>query len=416
MTIFSQQSYLEKHRFAERQVFEPPKTDLAMVVVIPCFNEPDLLTTLNSLENCEDPKERVEVLIVLNSGIHTEEFILQRNRETAKAFFDWQAASHKKFRYYLLNFPALPKKHAGVGLARKIGMDEAVDRFEQAGHSSGIIVCLDADSKVDRNYLTEISKHFIRYPRAAACSIYFEHPVTGNNYPTEVYMGIIWYELYLRYYIEALRYAGHPFAYHTIGSAMAVRREAYERQGGMNRRKAGEDFYFLQKFIENGKLNELNTTRVIPSPRPAENVPFGTGKSITEWLKKESGTFDSYNLRIFQELKAFWGIIPSLYTQSLPELPPAIHSFLDQQNIDRILPDIRSHVSGQAAFVKRFYRWMNGLKILQYVHYARDHFYPNLPLLSSVEQLIRLTGEETDPLPESPLEWLWHYRRRQQSA
>ncbi|MEZ4848575.1 MAG: hypothetical protein R3B93_08135 [Bacteroidia bacterium] len=75
-------------------------------------------------------------------------------------------------------------------------------------------------------------------------------------------------------------------AFHCVGSSMAVRSIAYQKRGGMNRRKAGEDFYFLQKFIAEGTLAELSTTKVIPSPRASEKVPFGTGRAIKKLAGK----------------------------------------------------------------------------------------------------------------------------------
>ena len=36
----------------------------------------------------------------------------------------------------------------GVGLARKIGMDEACYRFHKVRRSRGIIACFDADSQM----------------------------------------------------------------------------------------------------------------------------------------------------------------------------------------------------------------------------------------------------------------------------
>src|SRR5213594_3575687 len=84
------------------------------------------------------------------------------------------------------------------------------------------------------------------------------------------------YELHLRYYVRALRYAGFPYAHHTIGSCMAVRADVYKKQGGMNKRQAGEDFYFLQKIIPLGHFTDLTETKVIPSSRPSDRVPFGT--------------------------------------------------------------------------------------------------------------------------------------------
>ncbi|MEM6806764.1 MAG: glycosyltransferase family A protein, partial [Bacteroidota bacterium] len=216
-----------------------------MLIVIPCYAESELLETLDSLEKNTKTAFQTEVIIVLNAGEHASEEVVVQNRKTEKEFEHWLKVGDKKLDYFLLKKNSLPKKHAGVGLARKIGMEEAVGRFELAEEKEGIIVCLDADSRVAENYLNSIYQHFQQHPKTEACSIYFEHPLEGDEFEEDIYRGIIYYELFLRYYIEGLRYAEHPYAYHTIGSSMAVRSTAYERQNGMNRRKAGEDFYFL---------------------------------------------------------------------------------------------------------------------------------------------------------------------------
>ena len=72
------------------------------------------------------------------------------------------------------------------------------------------------------------------------------------------------YELHLRYYTHGLRFSNLPYSFQTVGSAMAVRCSAYQKQGGMNKRKAGEDFYFIQKIIALGGYSELNSTTVFP--------------------------------------------------------------------------------------------------------------------------------------------------------
>ena len=90
MTIFSSLSYLEKQRFAPRQISTPPAKDLEMVVVIPCFDEPQLLRTLNSLEGVEMPSVGVEVIIVVNSSIKSTTEIKERNQETIKDFDQWR--------------------------------------------------------------------------------------------------------------------------------------------------------------------------------------------------------------------------------------------------------------------------------------------------------------------------------------
>ena len=387
MTIYRERSYLEKHRFAPRYIAPPPVLGLEMVITIPCHNEPDIVKTLNSLESCQLPPCNIEVLIVVNASTHHPLEIAQQNDLTLKQISSWLSDTSPKLTYHILHFPSLPKKHAGVGLARKIAMDEAVDRLVQAGEENGIIVGLDADTLVAANYLMEIWQHFQQNPKTEAASIHFEHPTHGTEFSDNVYQGIIRYELFLRYYIEGLRYAGYPYAYHTIGSAMAVRSKAYQKQGGMNRRKAGEDFYFLHKFIQQGTLSEVHTTSVYPSPRPSDKVPFGTGRAIGEWLESESSQYPSYNLQSFEDLKVFCQLIPTLYQKNAYSFPSSFEQFLSEENFEEKLTEIRQHVRTEASFVKRFYQYFDALKVLKYVHFCRDHFYPNKPVSVNAQKL-----------------------------
>lgn len=280
-------------------------------------------------------------------------------------------------------------------MARKAGMDEAVRRLEMAMNPAGIIACFDADVGCDPDYLIELYNNFASFRKMEACSIYFEHPTQGNEFTDEVYQGIIQYELHLRYYINAQRFAGFPFAFQTIGSSMAVRSDAYQKQGGMNKNQAGEDFYFLQKFIQLGTCFELNSTRIIPSPRPSDRVPFGTGKAISGILESPGNNLQTYNPSIFEDLKKFLTLVPELsrcrdlrailgWSKKLPE------SFLiflhNQDYINRIL-EIHANTGSAASFKKRFFRWFNAFMLMKYVHYARDYFHPNVGIEEVVKWL-----------------------------
>ena len=172
------------------------------------------------------------------------------------------------------------------------------------GDYAGVVACFDADCRCDPGLLVEMENLFRKRPEMPGCSVRFEHPLDAENSEA-----IILYELHLRYYIEACRYSGHPFAFHAVGSSMAVRAEAYVAQGGMNQRQAGEDFYFLQKIISLGNFGELNSTRVIPSPRVSDRVPFGPGRAVGEFLQGKGGRMESYPFEAFEDLKIFFGQI-----------------------------------------------------------------------------------------------------------
>jgi len=302
----------------------------------------------------------VEIIVVVNSSADAAEDVKARNRASAE-----QARSFG----HVIHCPDLPPKHAGVGLARKIGMDEALRRLPDG---NGVIVNYDADCRCDPNYLRAIEEHFERNPKTPGCSIYFEHPPG----PADLY------ELHLRYYVEGLRYAGHPYAFHTIGSCMAVRADVYMEQGGMNKRKAGEDFYFLQKVIALGNYTDLLTTRVIPSPRESHRVPFGTGKAVSDQMRGKPAM--TYPFEAFEDLKTFFADV---------EHPPeTMIRFLEPQGFADKLQEIRNNTSTPDAFRDRFFRWFNGFMVMKYIHYARDNHYGPRPVLDEARRLPGMTA------------------------
>lgn len=403
LSLAALEQYFRRFGFCERLIADATPADLGLAVVVPCFNEPALEVTLEAIWNCERPSQAVEAIVVVNSPIDAGEAVRTQNRTTLSAAREWLGRHQDAhLRFHFLDLSNLPPKQAGVGLARKIGMDEALRRFADVEKlSQGVIVCLDADSGCDPNYLKAIEAHFRKQPKTPGASIYFEHPLAGSL-PPPVYRAAALYELHLRYYVQALRFAGFPYAFHTIGSAMAVRAHVYMAQGGMNKRKAGEDFYFLQKVIALGGFSEINDTRVIPSPRESDRVPFGTGRAVTDQLKGIAK--ETYPFEAFLDLKSFWARIAELYRSesvSSIDFPDSIRQFLAAQNIDGVLSEIRENTADLDAFVRRFVRWFDGFVAMKFVHFARDRFYGARPVASEAARLLEakgIVGIETEQL------------------
>ena len=338
-----------------------------MVVVIPCHDEPALLDTLNALWRCRPVPCGIEVVVVINGASTDAPAVKARNRRTWEEAQRWRAerARTPPWHLHLLYEPALPPRHAGVGTARKIGMDWAMTRFDGAQRDAGVIVSLDADCTVAENYLNALHDHFKDHPRTPGCTIHFEHPLT--TLPPHQRQGIVYYELYMRYYMHTLRWSGFPYAYHTVGSSMAVRAAPYRQQGGMNRRKAGEDFYFLQKIIPLGHFSELRRTTVYPSPRPSLRVPFGTGRVIAAWLSGEKNPGWVCDPKIFQSLGMLFERVPRLYDEPLERhvaaLPPPLQQFLKISPWAARIREIATHTRSRLAFQKRFFGVFNAFQV-----------------------------------------------------
>lgn len=271
----------------------------------------------------------------------------------------------------------LPVKHFGAGLARKMLMDEAVARFNKNGNPEGIILSLDADATVESNYIRAINEHFSIYPQTSGCSIQFKHPSEGDEFPEEVYTAIQNYEIHLRYYLQALRFTGYPYAFHTIGSCFAVKAGVYCRNGGMSKRKAGEDFYFIQKVAMQGNYSECNSTTVYPSPRPSNRVPFGTGPEISRQLKNPGLPYLTFAPELFGHLRVFYSGAAKLYSESdeksfVKNLHPHLLTFLELNTFAQQLSEIRGNVASEHSFYQRFLRKFNMFWILKYLHYAEE--------------------------------------------
>lgn len=381
--------YLKKYSYREQLISEKPQNNLGLVVVIPCCNEKGLTQSLQSLLTARLPNCAVEVIIVINASETANKSIINQNKNTFKETSGWILKNKKEgVKFYLINENALPKKHAGVGLARKVGMDEAVRRFEQIKNHNGVIVCFDADAQCDSNYLVEIENHFNKNPKTPACSIHFEHPISGEDYPEEIYNGITQYELHLRYYKNGLTFAGLPYAFHTIGSSMAVRSSAYQKQNGMNKRKAGEDFYFLQKLIPLGGFTEIKTTKVIPSPRVSDRVPFGTGRAMQVWLVADKAEMLSYNPKSFIDLKNFVALVPEYYNSNSALIPLSIKQYLAEIEFEKNLLKIRKNATSEKHFVKLFFNWFNAFKVLKYMHFSRDNFHSDIAISEGSNTLL----------------------------
>ncbi|MCB0738059.1 MAG: glycosyltransferase family 2 protein [Bacteroidetes bacterium] len=379
-------NYFQKHAFTERLIEDDPVSELKIVVVIPCFNEASLLPVFRSLNACNKPKSKFEVIAIINAGEHVDERIKHTNQICFQEALSWINAQRLE-NYHVFNFPSLPKKHAGVGLARKIGMDEAARRLP----AEGIIINLDADCTVAENYFVAIEAHF-RNSNCDAASIYFEHPIHGES--VEIQNAIIDYELYLRYFINMQKLIGFPWAYQTIGSAMAVCNKVYLQQGGMNRRKAGEDFYFLQKIIELGNFSELNETTVFASPRQSDRVPFGTGKAVNQII--EDGNYTAYNPHTFNQLADFFTEVDSLFGLSESGISAfvnkqsfALKQFLVEWTFTNKVLEIQKATSGKAAFRKRIFRAFNAFQLMKFCHFARDNGYPNVSIETAVNHLFK---------------------------
>lgn len=396
-------NYFRRFASPEPLLSAPVRPDCQIVIVIPCYNEPDLIGTLTSLSDCSMPDYAVEVIVVVNQSETASDEIDSLNRQTIDDFSNWQRhySGPDSLDFHCIKVLDLPKKHAGVGLARKTGMDEALRRFVSINRD-GVIVCLDADCRVSQNYLLAIDAQFLKTD-AGLGEMHFEHRYEEETDPG-LRKGIIHYELFLRYYVEGLRQSAFPYAIHTIGSCMLVKTSVYAKHGGMNKRKAGEDFYFLHKIAPHEEFVTVSQGVVFPSCRTSDRVPFGTGKAQQDWLDQQSEQYLTYDPIVFSELKTLITSAHSFYQQPTDQaislLPESIRAFVHRHGFESKIELIKENCKTEAQFLKQLFIWFDGFLCMKFVHFMRDEYYSNIPIEEAAARLIRSDADRAEALLE----------------
>lgn len=350
--------------------------------MVPCLNEPEIIQTLSSLWACDSPEFACEVIVVVNESETSSDGIKTANENTYRQLLDWKQANDRNgMILHPIYARSVNAKSAGAGMARKIGMDEAVRRFNDLGKPNGIIVSLDADCLVSVNYLQQIGRTFTTNKHCFAATINFRHRVDELS-DEKQRLGIQLYEDYLHYYKKALDFTGFPNSIYTIGSAFAVRVDAYVKQGGMNRRQAGEDFYFLNKLTNLGAITEIIEAFVYPSARVSDRVPFGTGAAMNKWMNEEGDLTLTYNFAAFLDLKQLFDRVDWFY-KATPEISSEVKALLSESVLDYLMTiefdgkiiEINKYSSTLLAFRKRFFQFFDAFLIMRFLNISHQDYY-----------------------------------------
>lgn len=164
---------------------------------------------------------------------------------------------------------------------------------------------------------------------------------------------------------------------------MACRASAYLKTGGMNRRQAGEDFYFLQALFKTSGVTQVPGTEVFPSPRRSWRVPFGTGRSVGALLDNDSGAVLFYQPCCFHLLKSWLELAgegslhrwDDLQARSM-ELSPLLHEYLEGQNFDIAWKRLLQNNRTEERLLKGFHDWFDAFRTMKLLHLMSDRLYP----------------------------------------
>lgn len=410
--------YTQKYSVAERWKLIAGNTEnTSMVVVIPAYAEKHMLfSTLASLaRNSPSSLKHSFVICVINNKKKSPSEVKNNNQQTLKHLDvlvsgknteELHSDQDLKNKLRLISESGLrigyidassegyeiPDNEGGVGMARKIGMDMALNLLSKSSSWKKLILCLDADTLVPSNYLETIKNYFTKKVKTAVVA--YEHQEAEND---EGRAAIYCYEIFLRYWILGLKYAKSPYAYHSIGSTIICSADAYLAVRGMNRREAGEDFYFLNKLAKIGKINYIKETCVYPSSRASFRVPFGTGKRIQRFLTREQEEYILYDPQIFEILARWLQLMEQAAHCDEKDIliragsiHPSLLLFLNDCRFGDVWGRIRRNVKSRDNLIHHFHCWFDGFKTLKLINYLTREYYHPINMFEALDRILKL--------------------------
>lgn len=395
-----------------------PEPDLKIIIVIPCCNEFGLLKTLESLWECQRPSFSIEVLIIFNSSEYSKSSGICQNIKVYYDAQDWvKGHCSKTLKFYLLFFTSLQDSIAGVGYARKIGMDEAYSRFLSISNLNGIIVNLDSDCTVAVNYLTAIYENFSKNNSCGGASIYYVHRFDGLE--DELMSAGIKFELMLRYELNFKNNCLLDSHYYFEGFAQAVKAYVYDKINGMTYHTYNEDYIFMQRVKECSDIIFINDTVVYPRLRYSRRTPFGSSSIIYKFiiehrilnhqLKETNST-----RKLLLENQVYNPKIVLDFQNTLKNLDLILRSNSINGNVLKVIPtNIRKYINANNTF-NEFYNFLklnkneksNFIDVINlcrnfifpklsfkdygedYIIFATNRFYPKLSLVEAAKSLL----------------------------
>ncbi len=334
------EQYLTRHAEPEARGLSIPPRDFGHVVTIPACGEGRALRdALGSVP--AGPLGEVLIVLVVNGRADAPRALRDANLAALErlraecgrgAPLAANAALHEHPRGALLLVDRatpgreLPPRQ-GVGLARKIAADIALALWRAGRVASPWIHCTDADVELPPRYFDAAVPHGSGPPGAAdaGAAARARGGASTRNDRSAPDVALVYpfrhvgcarealeYEISLRYYVAGLRFAGSPYAFHTVGSALAVHASAYARVRGFPKRLAAEDFYLLDKLAKLGAIRSLGGDPIRLSARVSKRTPFGTGRAIERARRRERATLRAYHPDVFANLGAWLQTLDAL--------------------------------------------------------------------------------------------------------
>ena len=381
-------------------------------IQIPAYAEADsLFETLGSVP--EGPLGEVLIVVVLNARADSGGDVHEMNR-TARERIAATASESSVVAHApdmtLFSFPRgkvllidrasadhfLPAGQ-GIGLARKIGCDLVLGLFASGRLASPWLHATDADVHLPNDYFDQIT--LVSRDRTAAAVYAFEHRFPPDE---DLARAGRLFEISLRYDVLGLAWAGSPYAYHSLGSCLAIAPRSYAEVGGFPRVKAIEDVTIANSLAKIGSIERLAASPIRLEGRISARVPVSTGQALSKLVAKKSGTreFKLFHPIVFAHVAAWLRVLGAIARRGgdleapLAELPrgnPFFRADLLEESLAKMgaFEAIREAIAlpgDEETVLRRLHLWFDGFRTRRLMDDLRDAGLASLPFREALAE------------------------------
>jgi hypothetical protein len=343
-----------------------------------CAEDEAFLDTLESIRRADGGADAL-VIVVVNGAADAVPAVHQENGRLL-SLLQQLADPNLLLLDHASQGRRLPAKQ-GVGLARKIGTDTALALHARGDVASPWLLSTDADVQVPVDYFTALPG-----PDASvsAALFPFEHSLEGSAAQQEAMRQ---YECGLHHHVLGLRWAGSPYAFHTIGSTLALHAAHYTAARGFPKRLAGEDFHLLNKMVKLAPVRTVQSRPMRIRGRLSQRTPFGTGQALRGI--EEAGGHTVYHPGVYAELKTWLAALDAFAERpdsgALRDgLGPALRDALEALGAFEAAHQACQQVRPGSQLRRRLHEWNDGLRTIRLIHGLRDRGLPSLPLFEAL--------------------------------
>ncbi len=402
--------FLNRHAEASAALGQQIDSTFDHAVVIPSYGEGELLDAALASIPCLDG-ESVLAVVNINAKKGSPVGIQHMNSATAarlqarypqvRRLDDTTSMHQTPFGGLVLLRCVLPNSQ-GVGLARKVGADFVLGAWSEDKLRSNWIYCTDADVRLPPDYFAPPAKE------GAAMLLNFRH----FPHVPELERSAKIYDAWLRSYVLGLTQAGSPYAFHTIGSTVAVDAATYAAVRGFPKRVAAEDFYLLNKLSKQGSLVRSPATPISLAARLSDRVPFGTGRAMRD---AHNGGEDALPFFYDPVLYSYLAVVLEAAEACIAQsngFEDALRSGCEERGlasgpllvacqlmeIDTALDNAVNSALSERRRRKSFHGWFDAFRTMKFIHTMRDGGIESDPwdiAVQHLDELLRLQDEWT---------------------